>query len=177
MKRNWLISMVLFTVLVGFTALAGAQGGPPGDHPGHGQWGGPPAGPMGGGGDFQRLLHMLRMAGDLDVTDEQIEQIESILENARPQFEALGEQLRTQREAWQEENDPAVFDEVAARQFIEAQSALHTDLMLLGMQTRAEVLSVLTAEQREALEQIRAERRGNCGEDGPRKGRRGKRHH
>ncbi len=155
MKRNWLISLVLLTVLVGFTGLVGAQGGPPGNHPGHGQWGGPPAGPMGGGGNFQRLLHMLRMANDLDVTDEQISRIESILENARPQFEALGEQLHTQREAWLEANDPAVFDEVAARQFVEAQSALHTDLMLLRMQTRAEVLSILTPEQREALKAMK----------------------
>lgn len=176
MKRYWLISLVLFTVLVGFTGPVGAQGGPPGDHPGHGHWGSPPAGPMGGGFDFQRLLHMLRMANDLDVTDEQIGQIESILENARPQFQALGEQLHTQREAWREANDPAVFEEAAARQFVEVQSALHTDLMLLGMQTRAEVLSVLTPEQREALEQIRTDRRGNCGEDGPRQGPRGKRH-
>lgn len=132
---------------------------------------------MGGGVDFQRLLHRLQMANDLDVTDEQIEQIETILENARPQLEALGEQLHTQKEAWQETNDPAVFDEVAASQFVEAQSALHTDLMLLGMQTRAEILSILTPEQREALEQIRADRHGNCGENGHSKGRGGKRSH
>ena len=176
MKRNWLISLVLFTVLVGFTPLAGAQGGPPGNYPGHGQWGGPPAGPMGGGGDFHRLLHMLKMANDLDVTDEQIAQIEGILENARPQFEALGEQLRTQGEAWRETNDPAVFDEAAARQFAESQAVLRADMMIQHMQTRAAVLSVLTPEQRENLEQLRAERRGNRGEYGPRKGPRGKRH-
>ncbi len=177
MKRNWLITLVLLTVLVGFTGLVGAQGGPPGNHLRHGQWGGPPAGPMGGGGDFHRLLHMLRMTNNLDVTDEQIEQIEGILENARPQFEALGEQLRTQGEAWREANDPAVFDEAAARQFAESQAALRADMMTQHMQTRAAVLSILTPEQRENLEQIRADRRGNCGEYGPRKGPRGKRPH
>ncbi len=102
--------------------------------------------------------------------------IESILEKARPQFEALGEQLRTQGEAWREANDPAVFDEAAARQFAESQAALRADMMIQHMQTRAAVLSILTPEQREALEQIKNERRGNCGEHGPRKGPRGKRH-
>ena len=163
MKRNWLIPLVLVTALVGFTGVLSAQGSPHGPHQGDGQWGGPMAGPMGGGGDFQRLLHMLRNANDLDVTDEQISQIESILENARPLFEALGEQLHTQRDAWRESNDPAIFDEAASRQFAAGQSALHADLMVHQMQTRAEVLSVLTPEQREALEEIRGERQGRRG--------------
>jgi Spy/CpxP family protein refolding chaperone len=106
---------------------------------------------------------MLRNANDLDVTDEQIDQIESILENARPRFEALGEQLRTQRDAWQESNDPAVFDEAATRQFAENQAALHANLMVHQMQTRAAVLSVLTPEQRETLQQIRSEMQGRRG--------------
>lgn len=109
---------------------------------------------------------MLQNADDLNVTDEQIAQIEAILDTARPQMEALREQLQTQREAWQETNDPAVFDEVTSREFIEAQSALHNDLMILGMRTRAEALSVLTTEQQEALKDMK-----NCS----RRGFRGKR--
>ncbi len=163
MKKKWFVSLVLFTALIGFTGVAGAQGGPPGNFPRQDGWGGPPAGPMGGGGDSQRLLHMLRMANDLDVTDEQITQIEGILENARPQFESLGEQLRTQGEAWREANDPAVFDEAAARQFAESQAALRADMMVQHMQTRAAVLSILTPEQREALEQIKNDRQGRRG--------------
>ena len=164
MKKNWFVSLVVLTVLIGLAGVAGAQGGPPGHHPGHGGWGGPQADDMGGPGEFHHLLHMLRMANDLGVTDEQIEQIEVILNAARPQFEALGEQLRTQGEAWREANDPAVFDEGAARQFANSQAALRADVMVLHMQTRAEVLSVLTPEQRDALEQIKGERQGRRGE-------------
>ncbi len=163
MKKKILVSLILFTALIGFTGVAGAQGGPPGHHPGNGGWSGPQAGDMGGPGKFHRILHMLKMANDLGVTDEQIEQIEVILDTARPQFEALGEQLRTQGEAWQEANDPAVFDEAAARQFADSQAALRADMMVQHMQTRAAVLSILTPEQREALEQIKSDREGRRG--------------
>lgn len=163
--KRWYFSLVLATILVGFTGWLGAQDAPLG--PGHGHWGGPPAGGMGGPGDFHRLLHMLRTANDLDVTDEQIDQIEAVLDNARPQVEAVAEQLRTRREAWQEANDPTVFDEAEARQFADGQAALHADLMVLHMQTRAEVLSILTPEQRDAVKSIRG---------GMNEGFRGKRH-
>ena len=163
MKKKWFVSLVLFTALIGFAGVAGAQGGPSGNHPGHGGWGGPQADNMGGPGEFHRLLHMLRMANDLGITDEQIEQIEAILDTAKPQFEALAEQLRTQGEAWREANDPAVFDEAAARQFADSQSILRADMMVQHMRTRAEVLSVLTLEQREALEQIKNDRQGRRG--------------
>ena len=163
MKKNIFVSLVLFTALIGFAGVAGAQAGPPGHHPGHGGWDGPHAGDLGGPGEFHRLLRMLKMADDLGVTDEQIEQIEEILDTARPQFEALGEQLRTQGEAWREANDPAEFDEAAARQFADSQAALRADMMVQHMQTRAGVLSILTPEQREALEQIKSDRHGRRG--------------
>lgn len=161
--KRWLTPLVLAMMMVGVTGWLGAQDAPAG----------PPCGPRGhqagpgGFGDIGHLLNMIQNAEDLDITDEQIEQIETVLDTARPQMETLREQLQTQREAWQETNDPAVFDEVASRQFIDAQSLLHADLMLLGMQTRAEALSVLTPEQQEALKDMKKCRR---------KGPRGKRH-
>lgn len=151
--------LALAIILVGLTGLLAAQDSTARTDLGPGPRGGHQAGP-GAFGDFGRLLHMLQSANDLNVTDEQISQIEAVLENARPQLETLGEQIHTQKEAWQEANDPAVFDEVAARQFIEAQSVLRADLMLLGMQTRAEVLSVLTAEQQDALKAMKDSMRG-----------------
>ena len=161
--KRWLTPLVLAMILVGVTGWLGAQDmsdGPPRGPRAH------QAGP-GEIGDIGHLLKLLRNADDLDITDEQIEQMEAIFDNARPQMEALREQLQTLREAWQETNDPAIFDEVASRQFIEAQSVLHADLMLLGMQTRAKALSILTPEQQTALKDLKSSMS---------KGPRGKRH-
>lgn len=167
--KRWLVPLTLAVILVGVTGWLGAQDAPAGPTHRAGLRGGHHGGP-GEFGDIGRLLNMLQNANDLDVTDEQIAQIEAVIENARPQLETLREQLQTQRETWQEANDPAIFDETASREFIEAQSTLHADLMLLGMQTRAEALSVLTPEQQDALKDMK-----KCMRKGPRGKRQSKR--
>lgn len=166
MKRNrWFLPLVLATVLIGFTGWVGAQGGPGQHHgQGHGWDMGSGPGDHGRHGDPHRLLHILQNVSDLGVTEEQLEQIETVFETAQPQIEALTEQMRTEREAWHEACDPAVFDEGAARQFANAQAAVHADLMILRMQTRAEALSYLTPEQLDSLKELKGNGRGrSCG--------------
>jgi Spy/CpxP family protein refolding chaperone len=131
-------------------AEEGTPQGPPGVCDGHG-----PRGPALAPGLGMGLL---RGAHRLDLTEAQLDQIDAIFEASRPQVETLRNELRTSREAWAESHDPAQLDETAARVFADQQAALHADLMVLHMQTRAQALSVLTDEQRAELEAMREER-------------------
>jgi Spy/CpxP family protein refolding chaperone len=130
--------------------------GPGGGHH-HGMRG--PGGPNMG----ERLLHM---GCEIGLTDEQKTSIETILDAAKAEAEVTVTAMRDSREAWQESHDPTVFDQAAAEAFAETQAAYHADLMVLRMRTTSEVLSVLTPEQIEQLEEIRQEHEDKRGHRG-----------
>lgn len=149
-----IVPLALIAAVVAVPAVAFDGFGPGGHHRGHGGPGGP--GLMIG----ERLLHM---GCEIGLTDDQRASIEAILEATRPEAEAILEAMQEAREAWRESHDPTVFDEAAARAFADAQAGYHADLMVLGMDTAAQVLAVLTAEQIEQLEEIRDTRRERRG--------------
>lgn len=169
------VALIAVLVLPAWVALA-ADGAPPETPPGvcdgHGPHGprGAGMGPAMGPGHGH---HMLRGIARLDLSEGQRDQIEAILDGNREQVDALRDQLRSEREAWAESNDPALFDEAAAQAFADRQAALHADLTVLHMQIRAQVLSVLTDEQRAELEAMRGEGRGKSFRRGIRHGRHG----
>ena len=106
--------------------------------PGHG-----PLGPLG------MALHRL------DLTEEQTTKIKAILEESRPTFEALHEQIQANREAFREANPPTTFDETTIRAHVAQQSGLHADMAVAAAKVRSQVLAVLTPEQLAELEQMR----------------------
>lgn len=114
---------------------------------------------MGGPDDVGMLMHLLHLSDTLGLTDQQKTDIKAVMDAAQPEFQVLQEKLETARDQWRENSDPANFDEDAARAFAQSQAALHADLMVLSMKTRAEVLSKLTPEQQEQLRQLREEGR------------------
>jgi Spy/CpxP family protein refolding chaperone len=146
--RALVITTCLVTVALAPAALL-AQGFPGG--PGRGGPGGPGHGP-----GLERLLH--RLGDELGLTDTQRDEIDAILAAGQPTVEALREQLVDARQAFRDSNDPVIFDEAAARAFAESQSQLHADLMVETMRLHSQVLSVLTEEQREQLDELRARR-------------------
>ena len=131
--------------------------------PGGGAWGHGPHGEVfdrgpGGLGIFEHMLP--RMAESLGLTDGQLEQIEVILDEARPQIESYVEQLQAGREAYREAHpDPATFDEGAFRAHAAEQNRIQVDLMALTQSTRAKAFAVLTPDQLAQLEEMR----GDCG--------------
>lgn len=129
--------------------------------PGGGAWGHGPHGAglddgPGGLGIFERMLP--RMAESLGLTDGQLEQIETILDEARPQIESYAEQLQAGREAYREAHpDPGIFDENAFRAHAAEQNRIQIDLMALTQSTRAKAFAVLTPDQLAQLEEMRGD--------------------
>ena len=152
------------TLIIGTLALAGVVFAGPG--------GGGPEG-FDRGGDLGMLHRITRMANRIDLSDEQVAQIESILEAAKPEAESLRTQLREGMETFRESHEPGQFDEASARAFAEAHAAIRVDLMVHEMKTRASVMAMLTPEQIEELQTLREERGEKAGRRG-RGGRRGR---
>jgi Spy/CpxP family protein refolding chaperone len=94
----------------------------------------------------------------LDLSSEQQDRIRGMVEAARPQLQALRGQLRDGRQTFREAHPPTDFDEAAIRAHVAAQSGVMADLAVLGAKLRADVLAVLTPEQLEQLEGMRAKR-------------------
>lgn len=137
-----LTAAVAAMLLFAFTssALAG-----PGD--------GPRAGFGGPGFDFPRAGLMLEhMVDHLDLDDAQRQEIENILEAAKPEFEALREAAIANREAL-EALDPVTASYSADLDAIAAENGrLATEGTLLAVRVRGEVHAVLTDEQIAKLE-------------------------
>jgi Spy/CpxP family protein refolding chaperone len=160
MKARNIILAIAAAAVLAVPAFAGAQPGP---------GGGPGWHHRGPGGDhlgfFDRALP--RMADELGLSDEQLEQIEAIIDAARPEIDGYVEQLRAGRDAFRAANDdPTVFDEAAFRSHADAQHAIQTDLMVAVGRARAKAFQVLNAEQRAQLEEMR----GDCGKRFSRRG-------
>jgi len=104
---------------------------------------------------------------ELNLTDSQSEQIESIFTNSRDQMRSV---LTAEQQAtW----DEAKAEGRRARRELNLSDAQRNELRSIRESSREEVEAVLTAEQREQLEQMREERMGRRGER--REGRRARR--
>jgi protein CpxP len=125
----------------------GGPGGPGfGIGPGFG-----PGGPRGGG-------DLLRGLRDLNITDQQREQIRTITEQHRAEFQQLGERGRTAHEALRQALDAETVDEGAIRERHAAVAAVEADTAVLGARVRAEVFQVLTPEQQQKTRDLKAAR-------------------
>ncbi len=131
---------VLSTAVFSSTAQAHRSGGPPGF------FGGGPDGAFPGPG-----LMIEHMADHLDLDDTQREQVRNIVESAKPEIEALREQLRANREALSslDTGDPAY--STALNDIAISNGQLATEGTLLFTRVRSEVHAVLTDDQRDKL--------------------------
>jgi len=140
MRLHTIALLALLSTAV-FAATAQAhRGGPPGFFGG------------GSGGAFPGPGLMIEhMADHLDLDDTQRAQVENIMEAARPEFEALREQLRANREALESlaTDDPAYATEL--NDIAVSNGQLATEGTLLFTRVRSEVHAVLTEEQRDKL--------------------------
>ena len=145
------LTAALLALLLTLALASGAQAGP----------GGGPAALFGAGpGPAAMLEHM---ADHLDLDDIQRESVRNILEAAKPEIEALGEQARANREALHalDTSDPAytaTLNDIAT-----SNGQLATEGTLLFTRIRAEVDAVLTDEQREKLARSKERMRKSFG--------------
>jgi protein CpxP len=97
-----------------------------------------------------------RMAKALDLTDDQKARIKEILGSHGPEIEA---QMKTGGEARRRLHEAVMadpIDEAAIRARAEELGRAHGDGALLFARIRAEIVPILTAEQKQKLEQMRA---------------------
>ncbi|MGH9383739.1 MAG: Spy/CpxP family protein refolding chaperone [Vicinamibacterales bacterium] len=132
--------------------MGGMRGGPGLRGPmGPGPMRGGPGGPVGLLGDLGPALHQ---AG---VTEDQHAQIKNVLDSHRDEFQAIGERMKAARDGMRAAVEADTIDENAIRAKALEVAAVEADHAILGARVRAEILSLLTAEQLEKVKTFRAE--------------------
>jgi protein CpxP len=136
----------------------GGRGGP--GHGGPGRFGGPggPGGPMG----------MLPMLGrQLQLTDAQRDQVKGIADSHRDEWKALADRARTARGAVMAAVTGAAIDETLIRAKSADLAAVEADIAVARAHGHAEVMQVLTADQKAKWSQLRTQRQERGRRRGP----------
>jgi len=122
---------------------SGRPGGP-------GRWGGPggPGGPMG----------MLPMFGrEIGLTDTQRDQIKAVADSHKDEWKALGDRARTAHDALNDAVTADTIDDGLIRQRSAEVAAVEADMAVARAHAHAEVLQILTADQRAQIKKRQAE--------------------
>ncbi len=93
----------------------------------------------------------------LDLTDAQKTQLQQIRESHSANVKALREQIHSTMKELHQSNQGATFDEALVSQKLAQVAPLQAKLMGEEFKIRQEMLSVLTAEQKTKMEQMREE--------------------
>ncbi len=104
----------------------------------------------------------------LNLTDDQKAKIKQIRESYRERDKPLREQLRTKRQELRQAREGGTFNEALATQKLTEMAGFEAKLMGEGFKLHQETLSVLTAEQKAQLEQLKAQFKARRGE-GPKR--------
>lgn len=161
--RNYLVlgvgalAVIIGVGAAGFVA-AQDQGDRPDRRPFMGRGG--PGGPMGG-----------LMLGELDLTEAQREQVRTIMETRRAADEPLMERAQAARQALQTAIQTQPVDEATIRARSADLATIEADLAVSRARLQAEILALLTPEQRTELEQQQAQMRERMETRGGRRGR------
>jgi Spy/CpxP family protein refolding chaperone len=127
-----------------------------------------PAGPAHDGGRHHGPRGPLGFLGrTLNLTDDQKQQIRTIMDNSRTASAPIRAQLKTLH---QQVHDAIVangYQESQVRPLVQAQSQVLVDLAVERIATMAQVRAVLTPAQQQQLEQLRAQRPDGGPEPGP----------
>ena len=153
MFKRVLVAAGLVAALAGGTAVAIAQP-PQGGGPGIG---GPGRGPRGGGPrGFGGPMGDLGLRG-VDLTDAQKEQLRSIMESHKQEFEQVGAKLREAHQGLAAAVDGPSVDESAIRARSTTLATALADEAILRAKVRVEVQGILTAEQLQKVQERKAE--------------------
>lgn len=148
-KRSVIPVMILAIALVGgfgFSAMAVSDDFGPGWGPGWGRCNEDGRGPgMRGFG---------RMAAVLDLTDEQEEQVEAIIEAERSSLQPLRDQMREARNELHAIVRSGSFDEAAVREVAARMSQTRTEMIVAKTRVKSKIYAVLTPEQQELADKV-----------------------
>ena len=104
----------------------------------------------------RRVLPGLR---GLDLSDAQKEQIRNIRQSHRDEVRAITERTRSARRGIDQASHGASVDEAAIRSQSTALAAAITDGAILRAKVNTQIFNVLTAEQQQKLNELRAQKR------------------
>ena len=139
----------LVAALVGGGAFAYAQGPLPGGPRGRGPGGGPGAG--------------LSLRA-LDLTDAQQEQVRQLTQQNREQMRALMDRMRAAQEARRQAVEAVPFNESQVRSAMKDLGDVEADLAVLEARLQADIHALLSADQQQRLQKLRAEREARAKE-------------
>ena len=122
-----------------------------------GPGGGPPPGPH----DPEMMLE--RMTEQLGLSDQQSDDLAALFAAHRKAMRSTHEAMRTARESLQNQIHAETFDEAAIRKASGVVAALEADQAVGRAKLFQEIRRILTPEQLQKLEEIRAERRERMG--------------
>jgi len=129
----------------------------------------------GGRGRRGREGHFGRRGGEgrifkqLDLTDAQKAQMKQIREDSREQIRPLAEQIRAKRQEIRQAREGGTVNEALVTQKLTEIAPLEAKLIAERARVHEQMLSVLTAEQRTKLEQMREQFKSRRGERKARK--------
>lgn len=135
----------LVAALVTVGAVAYAQGPGPGGFRGRG----PAFGPLPGVG--------LAIRG-LDLTEAQREQIRQLTQQSREQMRGLVDRVRAAQDARRQAVEAIPFNESQIRSAMEALVEVEADLAVARARLQSDIYALLTADQQQRVQQMRAER-------------------
>jgi Spy/CpxP family protein refolding chaperone len=105
-----------------------------------------------------RSDRMERMTRALDLTEDQRQQIQSILAAAREANRPIREKLHDNRKAMRAAATGETIDRDKVRALAADNANLKADLLISRVETRKQISAVLTPEQQQQLEKLRSQR-------------------
>ena len=139
-------SLLLAALLLVIASAVQAQ--PRHGHPG--EFGGPP--------HFGIALLHGPLADELELSDEQRQSIQGILETERQAIEPWHEDLRALEDAVEEAIEAEPFDEEAVRSAAQQLADVKVEMAVARARVASSIREVLTPEQRDTLAELRAHR-------------------
>jgi protein CpxP len=102
-------------------------------------------------------LMLGHFAHQLDLTDEQQAQVKAIMAKEKPTFQPLILQMAQSHQQLQQQLMTSGFDEAKVRELASAQTQNMAELMVQGARVEAELLQVLTPDQKTKLSTLMAQ--------------------
>jgi Spy/CpxP family protein refolding chaperone len=152
-RRSHVLSLIVLVAgLLAGGALAFAQGPPDGGPRGRG----PGFGPGGPGAGLS-----LRA---LNLTDAQQEQVRQLTQQNREQMRALMDRMRTAQDARRKAVEAVPFNESQVRAAMKDVADVEADLAVAQARLQADVYALLTGDQQQQLQKLRADREARAKE-------------
>ena len=113
-------------------------------------------------GGIERLVHHLsRAAEKLELSDEQLDQMFAVADGSRGELRELMLQMHDNQKALREMTRLENYDADAVSDLATTQGDLTARMIVLGTRMRAEIMAILSPEQRSKVEDFKEHRRGH----------------